>query len=73
MKTLSFLLKYSRGIVILSIAAGLVSGVANTGLVALVHNVLNRGREKPSSLLAAYVGLCLLLPLARFTSQILLT
>jgi putative pyoverdin transport system ATP-binding/permease protein len=73
MKILIFMMKYSRGIVILSIVAGLVSGLSNTGLVALVHNILSRGQNRPEFLLFAYIGLCLLLPLARFTSQILLT
>jgi len=73
MKILTFMMKYSRGIVVLAIIAGLVSGVSNTGLVALVHNILSRGKDRPEFFLLAYIGLCLLLPLARFTSQILLT
>ena len=73
MKMLTFMMKYSKGIVVLSIIAGLVSGISNTGLVALVHNILSRGKDRPEFLLFAYIGLCLLLPLARFTSQILLT
>ena len=73
MKIFTFMMKYSCGIVILSIIAGLVSGIANTGLVALVHNILDRANNRPEFLLYAYIGLCLLLPLARFTSQILLT
>jgi len=73
MRIFSFMLKYSRGIVVLSILAGVVSGAANTGLVALVHNILRSGQERPEFLVVAYIGLCLLLPLARFTSQLLLT
>jgi putative pyoverdin transport system ATP-binding/permease protein len=73
MKIFTFMMKYSRGIVILSIIAGLISGISNTGLVALVHNILGQGNNRPEFLVFAYIGLCLLLPLARFTSQILLT
>lgn len=73
MKIFTFMMKYSRGIVILSIIAGLISGISNTGLVALVHNILGQSNNRPEFLLFAYIGLCLLLPLARFTSQILLT
>ncbi|HEY0762323.1 MAG TPA: cyclic peptide export ABC transporter [Pyrinomonadaceae bacterium] len=73
MKILTFMMKYSKGIVILSIVAGLVSGISNTGLVALVHNILGRGKDRPGYLLATYIGLCFLLPLSRFTSQLLLT
>lgn len=73
MKILTFMMKYSKGIVILSIVAGLVSGICNTGLVALVHNILGRGKDRPMYLLVVYIGLCLLLPLSRFTSQLLLT
>lgn len=73
MKILTFMMKHSRGLVALAVVAGLISGVSNTGLVALVHNILSRGKDRPEFLVLAYVGLCLLLPLARFTSQILLT
>ena len=73
MRMLTFMMKYSRGIVVLAILAGLVSGAANTALVALVHKALSQGKDRPEFFLLAYIGLCLLLPLARFTSQILLT
>jgi putative ATP-binding cassette transporter len=73
MKIFTFLMKYSRGIVILSITAGLVSGAANTGLIALVHRILSQDKERSAKLLTFYIGLCLLLPLARFSSQVLLT
>lgn len=73
MRLFTFMMKYSRGIVVLSIIAGLISGAANTGLVALVHNILQVGKNRPEFLVLAYIGLCLLLPLARFSSQILLT
>ena len=73
MRLFTFMMKYSRGIVVLSIIAGLISGAANTGLVALVHNILQVGKQRPEFLVLAYIGLCLLLPLARFSSQILLT
>src|SRR5690349_1785340 len=73
MRLFTFMMKYSRGIVVLSIIAGLISGAANTGLVALVHNILQVGKNRPEFFVLAYIGLCLLLPLARFSSQILLT
>ena len=73
MKTLTFMMKYSRRIVVLAVIAGVISGASNTGLVALVHNILSSGKNRPEFFLLAYIGLCLLLPLARFTSSILLT
>jgi len=73
MKVLFFLLKRSRSIAMLALIAGIISGVSNTGLLAVINGAL-RGNETSNSTLAlAFVGLCLFLPLARYTSEILLS
>jgi putative ATP-binding cassette transporter len=67
-----FLLRSSRGIVLSSLAAGLVSGAASTGLIALIHAVLARDGAAPPTLVTAFVALCVVLPVSRIISQILL-
>ncbi|MDQ3918033.1 MAG: cyclic peptide export ABC transporter [Acidobacteriota bacterium] len=72
MKLLSFFVKYSRGTVILAIIAGVVSGACNTGLLAIINSALRR-QDSRLVLLWWFIALCLLLPLTRFISEILLT
>jgi len=77
-KLISFLLRWTkdvrhaRTIMALVIVTGLISGFANTGLLALMSSVLSaRGHTDPRRLLA-FIGLCLALPLTRFVSGALL-
>jgi putative pyoverdin transport system ATP-binding/permease protein len=72
MKIIAFFLRHSRKIVFFSVAAGALSGMCNAALLAVINSVLKAGI--PSwRLVWSFVGLCLLLPLARFTSERLLT
>ena len=72
MKIIAFLLRQSRKIVFLSIAAGALSGVCNAALLAVINSALKTG--PPGEGLAwIFVGLCTLLPFARYTSERLLT
>lgn len=77
-RLLSFLLRFSREIprsrstIVLIIFAGIVSGVASTGMIALVNSVVAGGQEKSSVVIGAFVGLCVALPLFRIVSQALL-
>jgi putative ATP-binding cassette transporter len=72
MKILSFFVKYSRGTVIFAIAAGLISGACNTGLLAVINSALGGVRDSRATLMWAFIALCLMLPLTRFVSEILL-
>jgi putative ATP-binding cassette transporter len=72
MKLFSFLLRVSPGIVILAISAGVVSGISSAFLIALINSVITGHNIAGGTLIAAFVGLCLLLPVARFTSDYLL-
>lgn len=53
-------------------AAGIVSGVCNAALLAVINNALKRN-SVPEVLVWSFIGLCVLLPLARFSSETLLT
>ncbi|MGB8509399.1 MAG: cyclic peptide export ABC transporter [Pyrinomonadaceae bacterium] len=71
MGALFFLLKSSRGIVLVALVAGAVAGLSNTGLLALINATLS-GSRPAASLIPAFVGLCLLMVVSRFVSNLLL-
>jgi putative ATP-binding cassette transporter len=69
MELLRFIYSQSRRMLLGAIAAGTVSGVANVGLLAIVGSAVgNAGRHV---LVAPFVALCIVAPLARFASQTL--
>lgn len=72
MKIIRFLMRYSRRFLVLAVVAGIISGAANTGLLAIINAALNNQARKPP-LALLFVGLCLLVPLARIASELLLT
>jgi putative ATP-binding cassette transporter len=72
MKIIAFFLRHSRKIVFLSIAAGALSGMCNAALLAVINSVL-KTRVPGWGLVWSFLGLCILLPFARFTSERLLT
>jgi putative ATP-binding cassette transporter len=68
------LFRHSRGAAALAVAAGVLSGAANAGLLALVNTALFRPRPwEDTRLVAGFVALCVLLPLARGVSSYLLS
>jgi len=77
-RLMSFLLRvskdipYSRLAVILIAAAGTVSGLANTAMMALITQSLTRPGSYAAVLPWAFAGACLALPVFRFLSQWLL-
>jgi putative pyoverdin transport system ATP-binding/permease protein len=73
MKLITFLFNYSRGSAIGAVVIGLLSGACNAGMVAVVHRTLSSEMPRPTSLIIAFVLLCLSVPVLRFTSQLLLT
>ena len=73
MKLLFFLIASSRRTVILSLLAGLVSGITNIGLIALINSALKHAGPRPGILIWGFVGLCIALPLTKFVSESLLT
>ncbi|WP_406694056.1 cyclic peptide export ABC transporter [Singulisphaera sp. Ch08] len=69
MNLLLFLLRASKGVIALSLAAGLVSGLSGVGLIALIHAELGRTAPSSSRLGLAFAGLCLVAALARVIAQ----
>jgi putative ATP-binding cassette transporter len=70
---LSFMARYSRRSVIMAITAGVVSGACNTALLAILNAALHRGNASTPRLVWGFVAFCLLLPVARFVSEVLLS
>ncbi|MGZ7051972.1 MAG: cyclic peptide export ABC transporter [Candidatus Angelobacter sp.] len=71
MNILSFFVRHSRRTVVLSVIAGIFSGACNAALLGVINSVVKRNGPTPA-LVWAFVGLCALLPLARFISEFLL-
>lgn len=72
MRLIGFFLERSRAIVVLSLIAGVISGASNAALLAVINSALKSGLAMPAPLIGLFVGLCVLLPLARFASEGLL-
>ncbi|HXU46270.1 MAG TPA: cyclic peptide export ABC transporter [Thermoanaerobaculia bacterium] len=74
-KLLSFLRRlakvvpHSAAIILGITVAGIVGGLANTALLALINATIARGPETPG-LLAKFAAFCLVLPLFRLASQL---
>src|SRR6266849_3765866 len=75
---LTFLNRWTRSIrkarllMTVLIALGIVSGLANTSLLAFMNTALSRQSFSDHRLIYGFVALCLLLPLSRFLSGYLL-
>jgi putative ATP-binding cassette transporter len=71
MKILYFLMRHSRRLLVLAILAGIISGAANTGLLAIINSALNNESTK-TALALSFIGLCLLVPISRIAAELLL-
>ena len=71
MKIISFFFSHSRKAVLLSVFAGIISGACNAALLAVINSVLKTGGST-AALLWSFAGFCVLLPVTRFTSEMLL-
>lgn len=72
MTLLSFLLRTSRGLAIFAILGGLVAGASNSALIAFINRAITHAGSSSRELIWGFIGLCLLLPVARFISSALL-
>jgi putative ATP-binding cassette transporter len=78
MKMIYFLLrysreiKYSRSILILAMLTGMVSGLINTALLALINYALNNRGPAVPKLVLGFIALCLVLPITKLVSEVLL-
>src|SRR5215813_4619658 len=72
-KCILFLWQRSPGAVALVMAANILNGFSNIGLLALIDIVLQGRPVSREALIWSFVGLCLLAPLSRCSSELLLT
>jgi putative ATP-binding cassette transporter len=78
MKLITFLLKcarnyrLSRRVIAIVALSGIISGVINIALLALINNALNRTQATSSTAILTFAMLCVLLPVFRFLSEYLL-
>lgn len=77
-RLLSFLLRLSKGIphsrlrIVLIAVAGIISGLANTAMIALVTQILTKQESRTALFTGLFIALCVILPCFRFVSQMLL-
>jgi putative ATP-binding cassette transporter len=72
MKSIYFFMRYSRRFMLLAVLTGVVSGVCSTGLLALINAALKHRGPSASSLMLAFLTLCVVGTLSRIASELLL-
>lgn len=72
MELLRFLLRISRRTVVAAVLLGVLSGASSTVLLALLNRKLSGGAAAPPELLWWFIGFCVLVPVARFSSEMIL-
>ncbi|HYW70684.1 MAG TPA: cyclic peptide export ABC transporter [Pyrinomonadaceae bacterium] len=72
MKLFLFLANYSRRLVLLALLLGIVSGVCNAALIAVINAALKSGGSPSRFLIKSFLSLCLVLPLTRLCSEAIL-
>jgi putative ATP-binding cassette transporter len=72
MKIIYFMMRYSRRLLLLAVLAGIVSGAANTALLAVINSALNKTQSQQITLALVFVGLCLVVPVTRIVAELLL-
>jgi putative pyoverdin transport system ATP-binding/permease protein len=70
MSLLAFLLRTSRGVVVLSVLAGLTGGICGVSLIALIQGELARNVPEPTAMVWAFGALCLVTAGARVVGQV---
>ncbi|HEY6802271.1 MAG TPA: cyclic peptide export ABC transporter [Pyrinomonadaceae bacterium] len=64
-------IRYPRMLIAIAVGAGIISGLANTALLAVINSTLTGG-SAASHAVWTFGGLCLLLPISRYFSNMLL-
>ena len=72
MKLFIFLVRYSKRLVTLALLAGVISGGSSTVLLALINSALKNIGGSTMILVWIFIGLCIVVPLARVASETLL-
>src|SRR4051794_1598640 len=68
-RLLLLLLRESRGVVALSVAAGVIGGAGGVALIALIQAELGRDAAPSAALACGFAGLCLLATSARVVAH----
>jgi putative ATP-binding cassette transporter len=71
-KLIQFFFSYSRRNVILALVAGFVSGICNIGILALITASFRKEGQSLRGLMWAFAAMCVVLPVSRFISEVLL-
>ncbi|MFP5263079.1 MAG: cyclic peptide export ABC transporter [Blastocatellia bacterium] len=77
-KLLVFLIKcsrnirYSRTITVLVVVTGVISGISNTALLAVINSAFAAAATQRQKLIWIFLGLCIVLPISRLISEVLL-
>src|SRR5687767_8829011 len=72
MKLVLFLVNYSRRLVFIALFIGIISGICNAAFIAVINGALKSSESPSPFLLKSFVALCLILPLTRLLSELLL-
>lgn len=72
MKIIKFLVRSSPRVVLVAIIAGLIAGISNTGLLALINTTLNQTGTSTARLVWLFVGLGAVMLISRCASSIAL-
>ncbi len=72
MRLFACLLRSSRGVFLLAITAGVLSGASGAAFIVVVNQSLVHAPHAPAVLVWAYAGLCLTTIVTRFVSQTML-
>jgi putative pyoverdin transport system ATP-binding/permease protein len=72
MTIIYFMMRYSPRLLLLAVLAGIVSGAANTALLAVINEALNKTQSQGITLALVFAGLCLVVPLTRIVAELLL-
>ncbi len=70
MNIIKFLLRNSRGLALLAIAAGVLSGVSGAALIGLIHASLGAGPGALIEMQWQYAALCVVLLVTQYASQV---
>ena len=69
MSLFAFLLRASRGVAVLSILAGIGSGLGGVGLIALIHTELGRDQASGHTLAWTFAALCIVAAATKVVAQ----
>jgi len=71
-KLIAFFFKYSSWMIIMAVIASVITGASNTALVAMINEAIAQVGDTREALIWSFVAVCLLLPISRVFSQVLL-